>query len=58
MKNLKIRKALIEAGLKNYQLAHLMGISEFTLSRKLRTELPEVEQKKIIAIIEEHKKAV
>ena len=41
----------MEAGMKNYQLAELMGISEFTLSRKLRNELPEKEQVRIISLI-------
>ncbi len=51
MKNLKIRRALMEAGMKNYELAELIGISEFTLSRKLRKELPETEQKAMIDLI-------
>lgn len=54
MKNMKIRQLLLEVGMKNYQLAALMGISEFTLSRKLRNELPEEEQNHIISIIKEN----
>lgn len=56
MKNMKIRKALMDAGMKNYQLAELMGISEFTLSRRLRNELPEAEQERIIALIQKNRK--
>lgn len=41
----------MEAGIKNYELAELLGISEFTLSRKLRKELPETEQKAMIDLI-------
>ena len=55
MKNMKIRQALMEVGMKNYQLAELMGISEFTLSRRLRKELPESEQDRILALIRERK---
>lgn len=56
MKNMKIRQALMEAGMKNYQLAELMGISEFTLSRRLRNELPIEEQETIVSIIEANRK--
>lgn len=56
MKNMKIRQALMEVGMKNYQLAELMGISEFTLSRRLRNELPDEEQERIIALIQDNRK--
>ena len=46
----------METGMKNYQLAELMGISEFTLSRRLRNELPIEEQEKIIALIRNDRK--
>ena len=58
MKNLNIRQVLMEVGMKNYQLAELMGISEFTLSRRLRNELPEEEQLRIVSIIKANKKGV
>lgn len=56
MKNMKIRQALLKASMKNYQLAELMGISEFTLSRRLRNELPKEEQERIVALIETNRK--
>ena len=56
MKNIKIRQVLLETGVKHYQLAELMGLSEFTLSRKLRNELPEAEQERIIALIRNSRK--
>ena len=56
MKNMKIRQALMEAGMKNYELAELMGISEFTLSRRLRNELPDKEQDRIIKLIHDNRK--
>lgn len=46
-----IRRALFDAGMKQWQLAELMGITEFTLSRKLRHELPEEEQTRIVNLI-------
>lgn len=57
MNNIKIRSSLMEAGMKNYQLAELMGVSEFTLSRRLRTELPAEEQERILSLIKERMKS-
>lgn len=51
MYNKKIRIALIEYGVKHYELAELLGISEPTLCRRLRSELPEEEQNRIVEII-------
>ena len=48
---------MIEAGLKQWQLAQILGIDESVLSRKLRYELPEEEQDRIVALIEETKKS-
>ena len=52
MKNLLVRQSLLAAGVKNYELAEMLGISEWTLSRKLRKELPQAEQEKIIKLIQ------
>lgn len=49
--NKKIRTALEESRMRHWELADLLGISESTLVRKLRKELPEEEQKRIISII-------
>lgn len=51
MTNLEIRNALKKKRMYNYELAELLGITEFTLSRKLRKELPDEEKKKILEII-------
>ena len=53
MANKVIRCALINSGVKQYQLADKLGIAEATLSRKLRKELPKEEKQKILAAIEE-----
>lgn len=55
MKNLNIRNALIQNNMKQWQLADHLGISEYTLCKKLRRELPEQEQKRIIEVILENK---
>ena len=53
MTNMIIRKTLLATGTKYWQLARdILGISEATLSRKLREELPEDEQREIAAKIE------
>lgn len=53
MKNKPIRMKLMEYGLTQYDLAKLLGISEMTVYRRLRDELPEEEQDRIITKIEE-----
>jgi hypothetical protein len=40
--------------MKNWQLARIMGISEMTLYRRLRDELPEPEQDRICKLIDEY----
>lgn len=54
--NQRIREALKEAGLRQWQLARIMGMGETTIVRYLREELPEEEQDKIIDLIMKHKK--
>ena len=54
MQNKSIRIALMEHNMKQYELAELMGIHDFSLSRKLRHELPEDEQRQIVSLIENH----
>ncbi len=49
--NMKIREALFSNGIPQWRLAELMGISEFTLSRRLRKELSKGEQDKILHLI-------
>lgn len=57
MNNIRIRVALLENQVKQWELARLLGISETVLSRRLREELPEAEQDEIVKVIEEAKKA-
>lgn len=53
MKNVKIRDAAKQAGVYLWEIAERFGCNDGNFSRKLRRELPEDEQEKIIAIIEE-----
>ena len=56
MNNLRIRLKLIETGKPYYWLAEIMGISDNTLFRRLRDELPPEEQARIIQLIEDKAK--
>ena len=49
--NTLIREALFRTGMKKWQLAKAMGISEPTLYRMLREELPEEKQREIVSLI-------
>lgn len=51
LSNFEIKKALFENNMKQWQLAELLGVSEFTLSRKMRKEFPESAKAKIIELI-------
>ena len=56
MQNKSIRIALMENNMRQYELAELMGIHDFSLSRKLRHELPKEEQERIISLIKRNAK--
>ena len=52
MKNVDIRNAAGSHGLKLWQIADALGMSDSVFSRKLRKELPQEEKEKILAVIE------
>ncbi len=52
--NFLIRKCLAANMVKHWELAKLLNVSEMTLTRKFRTELPIDEQKRICKLIEEY----
>lgn len=56
MVNEKIKEALKNKGLRQWQLAEMLGISEQTICRRMRKELPLDEQEKMLSIIKDHKK--
>lgn len=51
--NIIIREALKRHSLPQYQLADVLGVSEWTLCRWLRHELPKDQQRDIVAKIEQ-----
>lgn len=55
MNNIRIRIAMMEHNLKQWQLAKLLSVSESTVNRLLREELPEEEQEKIVGLINERR---
>lgn len=58
MNNLEIRNAIQKSGLRHYEVAKLMNISEGTFGRKLRFEMQKEEKEKILKIIEKNKKII
>ena len=52
MVNLEIRQAMRINGVFSYEVAEAMSISEATMTRKMRRELPEEEKQRILAVIE------
>lgn len=53
MNNMKIRIKLLEHNKRLWWLAKILETSESTITRRLRDELPEEEQERIIQLIEE-----
>ena len=49
--NMKIRSSAKEAGVKLWEVAEAIGVTDGMFSRKLRRELPEAEQHKILKIV-------
>ncbi|MFR7905878.1 MAG: hypothetical protein ACLU39_09285 [Coprococcus eutactus] len=54
--NERVRNELGLRRVRNWELANRLGINEATLSRRLRVELPEEEQDRLIAIIQDIQK--
>lgn len=52
MKNVEIRSAYMQIGIKQWQLAEGLGLSETHFSRKLRKELPQEEKQRILEAID------
>lgn len=55
MNNIEIRIAILQAGLKNWQVANKLGIYEESFSRKLRYELSKEEKQRVLQAIKELK---
>lgn len=54
MKNKRIRTAMLQAGIKQKDLAEILGINDTELSYVLKYELAVKEQNDIVARIREH----
>lgn len=50
--NKDVRQYAKEAGVFQYQIADALGVSEYTIIRKLRKELPQDEKARIFQIID------
>lgn len=50
--NTDIRVSAMSHGVRHWEIAQAMGISDFTFSRKLRKELSENEKQQIFTIID------
>ena len=53
MKNQALRQAAKAAKVQLWRIAEVLGISEPTMTRKLRRELPEKENQQLLKIIEQ-----
>ena len=53
MKNIDIRTDAQKSGVKLWQIADELGLSDCNFSRKLRHELPDSEKQEIFKIIDE-----
>ena len=53
MKNLDVRRQAAVNGVKLWEIAEVLGITDSNFSRKLRKELPQEEKERIFGIIEE-----
>lgn len=51
MRNKEIRNAMKQKEITQWKLGELLGVSENTVNRKLRKELPEEEKQKILEVI-------
>lgn len=50
--NMKIREKARNSGVRLWQIADALGMQESLFSKKLRKELPEDEQERILSIID------
>lgn len=58
MSGVDIRKQLQNSNMKQWELAQKLNVSESTLIRWLRTELPEEKKERILKLITDHGKQV
>ncbi len=56
MSNTEIREEMKKKGLEQWRLGALLGVSEATICRKMRMELPAEEKERILHIIRNFEK--
>ena len=56
MKNVEVRAIAAQSGVRHWEIAEKLGISESNFCRKLRRELPDQDKERILCIIQELKK--
>lgn len=56
MKNVEIKVALKKHNMKQWELAELLGITEWTLSKWFKHELPEDKKNEILKVVKENAK--
>lgn len=49
--NMEIRNAAKGSGIRLWEVAEAIGITDGTFSRKMRRELPEADQRKILCVV-------
>lgn len=54
MANIDVRMEIMKRGLRNYQVAEFVGVTETTFSKWLRTELPTEKKQQILTAINEN----
>lgn len=56
--NIEIRNAIFSNNIKKWEIANMLGVTDSTFSRMLRTEMSEETKKKILDIIKNYRKEV
>lgn len=55
MKGCEVKQAILDAGLKLWQVAYAFGMNDGNFSRKLRKDFSEADTQKVLSIINELK---
>lgn len=53
--NLEIRQAINRRRLKHYEVATMLGITQYTFSHWLQTEMPDEKKQKVLKAIQDYK---
>jgi len=53
--NLEVRQAINKRRLKHYEVAAALGITQYTFSHWLQTEMPDEKRRKVLKAIQDYK---